>query len=241
MDDTKHKAAVDFAARLLESPAGPSVGRILLFGSVAQDRARLDSDVDVMVFSAMPFREIQEYTAQAAWEASVEWGEQVAQLTYSLSDLFQPRSYLLYSAINQGQEIYTMNEVDLRRMEADGLCRKADRYLDQAKHAFDRGDYELAIVGAYTAAELVAKALVFMKSDTELPTTHGGMLQIFSREYIRTGQVPEQWGRALNRGLESRSRALYDTSWIMDVPDTQPVIELADEMLSFLEQRLADS
>ena len=119
--DPKLNAAADFAARLLDSPIGPSIARIILFGSVASNQAGPQSDV--MVFSAAPRESRSEHAAQAAWEASVTWGEQVAQVTFCLDDLLQPRSYLLYDTINRGKEIFSMDEAKIRRMEAEGLYR----------------------------------------------------------------------------------------------------------------------
>ena len=82
--DPKLNAAADFAARLLNGPAGESVARIVLFGSVAGGVAGPSSDVDIMVFSSSSKKQRREEAAQAAWEATVEWGELVAPLTYPL-------------------------------------------------------------------------------------------------------------------------------------------------------------
>ena len=236
--DPKLNAAADFAARLLDSPIGPSVARIILFGSVASNQAGPQSDVDVMVFSAAPLENRSEHAAQAAWEASVAWGEQVAQVTFCLGDLLQPRSYLLYDTINRGKEIFSMEEAEIRRMEAEGLFRKAHRHLESAQRAASQGDFELAILGAYTASELAAKALILLKPGVDLPATHGGMIQVFSREYVKSGEAPERWGRTLNQGLEARSHALYDTLVTMVERDAEPVINLAQEMIDFLEKKL---
>jgi uncharacterized protein (UPF0332 family) len=191
-----------------------------------------------MVFLAAPAEERSEACAQAAWEASVQWGEQIAQLTYSLSDLIQPRSYLVVDTLQRGREIYSMEEDDIRRLEIDGLQRKAQNYLAQAEHASAQGDYELALVGADNVVELAAKALILLKPDLELPSSHGGMLQTFSREYIKTGEAPGEWGRQISRFLELRSRALSDTHAVIGEGETQPMIGLARSMIAFLQQKL---
>ncbi len=236
--DPKLNAAADFAARLLASPVGDSVARIVLFGSVARGEARPESDVDVMVFGFAPPKTLMKAASQASWEATVEWGESVAQLTYSLDDLLQPRSYLLYNALKRGREIYSMDETEIRHQEAVRLRNKAERHLTQAQRTLTQGNFELAIVGAYTAAELTAKALIMLKPNVELPSTHGGMIRMLSREYIQTGEAPESWGHMLSEKLELRSRALYDTLIEMTADDAQSVIDLAQEMMGFLEAKL---
>ena len=131
-----------------------------------------------------------------------------------------------------------MEEAEIRRMEAEGLYRKAHRHLESALRAAGQGDFELAIVGAYTASELTAKALILLKPGVDLPATHEGMIQVFSREYVKSGEAPERWGRILNQGLEARSHALYDTLVTMVERDAEPVINLAQEMIDFLEKKL---
>jgi uncharacterized protein (UPF0332 family)/predicted nucleotidyltransferase len=240
-DDPKKKAAVEFTRRLLDSPVGPRVARVILFGSVSRDEAGPDSDVDVLVFAGGPADELSRHAAEAAWEATLSQGEQVAQLTYGVDDLLQPRSYLIHDALKHGQELYTMNEQAIRRQEAAALERKAGRHLEQAQNALARGDFELAVVGAYTAAELAAKGLVLLRPDIKLPSSHGGLIQMFGREYVKTGLVPAEWGRLLNESLETRSQALYDTTSLIRHRDAEPVVTLAQGIFSFLEQTLADN
>jgi uncharacterized protein (UPF0332 family) len=110
--------------------------------------------------------------------------------------------------------------------------------LEQAQDAASQGNYELAVVGAYTSAKLVAKALILLKPGVELVASHGGLIQVFSREYVKTGQVPALWGRMLNEKLELRSRALYDTVIVITQNDTQSVLDLARDMLRFLSEQL---
>jgi uncharacterized protein (UPF0332 family)/predicted nucleotidyltransferase len=237
--DPKLNAAADFAARLLNGPIGDKVARIVLFGSVARGEARPESDVDVMVFANAARKVIAVPAGEASWEATVEWGESVEHLIYTLADLVQPRAYVVYNALKRGREIYTMNENDFRRQEARNLYDKASQILDESEVSLKVGAAELSVVGAYTASELAAKALLLLKPDIELPSTHGGLIQIFGREYIKTNEAPAIWGGLLREKLEVRRRALYDTTIIeMTEDDAQPVIDLAHEMLNFLKRKL---
>ena len=239
--DPKLNAAADFTACLLNSPVGDSVARIVLFGSVARGEARPNSDVDVMVFGFTSLTILSGAAAAASWEATVEWGESVAQLTYSLGDMLQPHTYLVYNALKRGREIYSMDETILRRQEATRLHHKAERQLDQAEAALAQGSFELAIVGAYAAAELAAKALVLLKPNIELPSTHGGLVQIFGREYVKTGEAPAAWGQSLRETLQLRGKALYDTLAEMTSNDARPVVDLARDLLGFLARKLEET
>jgi uncharacterized protein (UPF0332 family) len=235
--DPKLNAAADYAARLMNGPLGSQVARIILYGSVARNQARPDSDVDLMVFAAASREALQDASAEAAWEATVEWGELVSQLTYTVSDLLQPRSYLIYDTLHRGKKIFSMNESEIRQLEIEGLVQKARKTLDQAQRELEHGGYELAMVGAYTAAELAAKALLFLKPDVDAPHSHAGVIQIFSLEYVKTGEAPVKWGKVLHSGLDWRIRALYDVHSTPNAADIQQLIELAQEMLAFLDER----
>ena len=236
--DPKLNAAADFCARLLNSDLGNRVGRVILFGSVAGSMARPESDVDVMVFIAAPKPSRMEYAAQAAWETTVRWGELVSPLTYPLNQLFQPRSYVVYNALKRGREIYCMDENEMRRIETLALFNKARRHLEDAQLVADTGVYTLAVVGAYSAAELAAKALLLLKPGVAMPYTHGGIVQIFSREYIKTGEVPSSWGRMLNEKLQIRSESLYDPESATTSEDAYYAIKFEGEILTFLETKL---
>ncbi len=236
--DPKLNAAADFAARLLNGPVGHRVARIVLFGSVAGGVARPESDVDVMVFAALPEARRVEIAAEASWETALEWGESVSPLTYPRGRLLQPRPYVVYNALKRGREIFAMDESTLRRQEAALLYRTAERHLADAQRVLELDVYSLAIVGVYTAAELAAKALILLRPDVELPYTHGGMVQMFGREYVKTGEAPREWGRLLEQKLQLRSRSLYDPDLIPERDDAAPVIDLAQAMLEFLRSKL---
>ncbi len=236
--DPKLNAAADFTARLLNGPLGERVARVVLFGSVAGGVARPNSDVDVMVFADVSEPRLSEITADAAWEATTEFGELVSPLTYSLHRLYYRRPYVVYNALKRGQEIYTMDEAEERLREALNLYNKAQHHLGEAQTIFQQGLYTFATVAAYTAAELAAKALVILRPNVELPYTHGGMIQMFSREYVKTGEVPRDWGRLLETKLQLRSRALYETNMTPEKDDAASVMELAQNLLDFLRLKL---
>jgi uncharacterized protein (UPF0332 family) len=239
--DPKLNAAADFAARLLNSSIGDRVARIVLFGSVAGGVARPNSDVDVMIFAGVPPKVLSEATAEAAWDATVEWAELVSPLTYPRGRLFQPRPYVVYNALKRGREIYAMEEEEVRYQEALGLYKKARQHLDDAHAMIGQAIFTFAIVGAYTAAELAAKALVILKPGVELPYTHGGLVQIFSREDVKTGEAPREWSRLLEVKLQLRTRALYEPDVTPEKEDAQSVIDLAQEMLDFLQRKLDET
>ena len=134
-----------------------------------------------------------------------------------------------------------MDEPEIRRLEALGLRQKAERHLDQARTVLPQAAYELALVGAYTAAELIVRALLLLKPNVTMPHTHGGTTQMFGREYIKTGVAPREWGRLLDEKLQLRSGALYDVDTIISREEAESVIGLAQDMLDFLDHQLEET
>ena len=132
-----------------------------------------------------------------------------------------------------------MEESKIRTLEAQNLYRKAAIHLGEAKLALSQQAFHLALVGAYTSAELSAKALLYLKPEIDIPSKHGSIVRIFGREYVMTGEIPATWGISLNRVLISRSRALYDTMTIIeDSTKPEAAIDLAQEMLAYLGEKL---
>ena len=131
-----------------------------------------------------------------------------------------------------------MDDQTLRVEEAQALAHKAERILRHSEMIFGQGGYETAIEAAYNAAKLAAKALLLLKPGVELPGTHGGLSQIFGREYVRTGEVPREWSALLSQKLQLRNRAWYDAQTDFTEADVQSAIEFARDVLDFLHKRL---
>ena len=178
--------------------------------------------------------------ADIAWETTLSTDEYIAALAYNLNNLLEARSYLIFDAVHTGMELYRMEEIQIRKLEAQNLYRKAEIHLDEAQRALSQEAFHLALVGAHTAAELSAKALLYLKPEVEIPSKHGSIVRVFGREYVATGEVPSAWGKSLNRELELCSRALDDTTMIIkDRVQPEVVINLAQDMLSYLSEQLS--
>jgi uncharacterized protein (UPF0332 family)/predicted nucleotidyltransferase len=236
--DPKLNAAADFAARLLSSPVGDSIARIVLFGSVARGEARPDSDIDLLVFGSGPHERLSWAVAEAAAETIVEYGESVAPLAFGTGRLWWPLSYLVYDSLRRGKEIYRMDDAVVRLSEARKLARKAGKILDQAYDVCEQGGYETAIGAAYQAAELAVKALLVLKPSVQMPGSHGGVSQVFAREYVRTGEAPRDWSVRLSQELQLRHKAWYDVETDPLDSEARAAIDFAGEVLQFLRERL---
>ncbi len=233
----KERAAARFLELLLQSSMGPKVARVVLFGSLAEGRARPGSDVDLLVFGTGPLPDLSAAAADAAFEVAVETGESVEPLVYCTDDLAYP-SWFIAQAVRYGKELYAMDEERLRQEEAEVLLDLAREYRESAQHAAAHGFFRMAVDAAYNGAELAVKALILLAGASR-PTSHGGVVQTFGRLYVQAGRAPRELARRLGMGLELRNKARYDGHARIRSEDAQEVLRLVDDLIALAEQGLS--
>jgi len=237
--DPKLNAAADFAARLLNGPAGDSVARIVLFGSVARGEPKPESDVDLLVIGADDLDSLEKQVSDSAYDLLLEGSDYVSPMVYSLSEAAFPQAYFLYHVLKVGKEIYQMDDAQLRRKQAEIYEGLADEFIRTAEHALQGGYWRGAVDDAYNAAELSTKGLLFLRSQN-VPTTHGGIAQMFGKVYVTTGVAPRELGRRLSKYLDLHHKARYDGQAKIDGDAARESIDFAKEMLAFLNAQLME-
>ncbi|RMF37227.1 MAG: HEPN domain-containing protein [Chloroflexi bacterium] len=235
--ERKKRAIERFLAALLNSDLGDQVARVVLFGSLAEGRARPESDVDLLIFGTGRLAELSEAAADAAFEAALETGESVEPLVYCTDVMHYPH-YFAAQALRDGQELYRMDEKALRRAEAEAALGLAQEYLAAAQSSAEQEFYRLAVDAAYNSAELCVKALVLL-TGAERPKTHGGVVRLFGKLYVQSGRVSRDVGRRLNVYLELRNKARYDFHARITADDARGALALAQECITLLEETLS--
>lgn len=97
-------------------------------------------------------------------------------------------------------------------MNTQDLMIKAVRAAASAKILLDTGDKEGACDRAYYAMFNAARAALLASNaplEPDIARTHGGLISAFSLYLVKTGRVPVEHGRALNRVGELRLIADY--------------------------------
>lgn len=233
----KERAAARFLELLLRTAPGRRVARAVLFGSVAEGRARPQSDVDILLFGTGSLSDLSAAAADAAFEVALEMGESVEPLVYCTDDLAYPSGFII-QAMRYGKELYAMDEQQFRRDEAEVLLDLAREYRSSAQHAADAGFFRMAVDAAYNSAELAVKALILLAGASR-PTSHGGAVQTFGRLYVQTGRASRELARRLGIGLELHNKARYDGHARIRYDDAQDVIRLAGDLIALAEEELA--
>jgi uncharacterized protein (UPF0332 family)/predicted nucleotidyltransferase len=235
--ENKRKALDRFSRHLLSSPEGKNIGKIILFGSLIHGEVRDTSDVDVLILASGHLNEVENAAADAALEAGMEIGESVEPLVYCLDEVRYPSSYFIYNISRKGEEIYSMDEDQIRREESRGYRDLALEYLDGAIDSLKGGHPRLAVDAAYNAAELCAKGLLLIKMD-QIPASHGGIVIKFSEIYIKDGLVKRDLGRAMNKALALRNKSRYDRHAMIGSKEAKEVLKLTKDMMKILDKAL---
>lgn len=233
----KRRALNLFMERLLSNPLSKNVALVLLFGSLASGRADEESDIDLLVFGLRDLEALRDLCAQIAFEVGVETGESVEPILYPVTKYYHPDSLFLYHSIRRGEEVYSMKELKLTYLE--GACELASDYLRVAKFLFENEDYRQAADLAHNSLEMMVKALLALEMD-ELPRTHSGVVNRFGEIYVKSGEVPKEWGRDLRRALEIRNRARYDWTSSVSREEAERVISLSDKLEDFVRGKIRE-
>jgi uncharacterized protein (UPF0332 family)/predicted nucleotidyltransferase len=243
MDETailerKYRAIDDFSRRLLTSEVRDAIAKVILFGSVRKkEEVRADSDVDLLVLAAHSLDEVAEACLDISFETNMDLGESIEPLVYCVDSLRFPGSYFVYYNLKIGEEIYSMDEEKLRQEESRGCRELAGEYQRSAENSLKSGDYRLAVDGAYNAAELCAKGLLILRME-DLPASHGGIVGKLGEPYVRTGILPKEIGRELNKGLWLRAQARYDYHARIGENEARAMLNLAAELIADLSKEL---
>jgi uncharacterized protein (UPF0332 family)/predicted nucleotidyltransferase len=235
----KKDAAKDFTKILLASDIGGEVIKVILFGSVAKEEAKEESDIDLLVIASGSLDKVRDASAEASFQTWLKFHQGVEPLVYCIDSLRFRNSTFLEEVLRRGQEVFSVSEDERLKKEAGDYLSLSEQYLDSARRNLSEGDFLVAIDVAYNSAELCTKALILLKKDN-IPGSHGGVVNRFGELYVQSGEVPKGLGRSLNRHLELRNRARYDPHAEITPEGAKRVIDMAEEILKFLVNKLKD-
>jgi uncharacterized protein (UPF0332 family) len=171
-----------------------------------------------------------------AYEFMIEHNAPLEIVTSSIDDLFLLRDYFVYNVTRYGVEVYSMEKEEIKRQVVKDITGLSEEYLESAKEVLDRNRIRLAIDAAYNAAELAAKALILLKQD-DLPGSHGAVVSLFGKLYVKTNEVASEKGRKLNEALKLRNEARYKPNALLTAENAQEVIGLAEGLIKIISEK----
>ena len=122
---------------------------------------------------------------------------------------------------------------------APNLMAKAERAVASARALFELGDFDGACDRAYYAMFNAARAALLAIGTSEKPEiirTHNGLIAAFSQQLVKTGRVPLDLGRALNRAEDLRLIADYKNESV-DQEQSANVVQQAEMFVTEMRTR----
>jgi uncharacterized protein (UPF0332 family) len=95
--------------------------------------------------------------------------------------------------------------------ETEALLAKARRSLANARRSLEAGDADFAASRAYYAMFYAAEALLLSRGLAF--SKHGAVIAEFSREFVRSGEFPAEYGRALREAWRRGSLPTTTSGW----------------------------
>jgi uncharacterized protein (UPF0332 family) len=123
--------------------------------------------------------------------------------------------------------------------EIGALIAKAQRYLKSARLLLDDGDHESCVSRSYYAMFYCAQAMLLTGGLTF--SSHKGVISGFGEQFIKTGVLPRELGRALNKAFEKRQLGDYEAMPVVSSEDAGEVLTDAVEFCSAIERWLDES
>lgn len=130
------------------------------------------------------------------------------------------------------------NEEMVKQAELVRLVELGENYLAAARAMQKQGKYLRQVIDlGYNAAELCAKAMILAKQDV-LPRRHGGVVAIWSKLYVLSGEADREIGRLLNRSLDYRNLSRYDPKEAIDESMAADVLTVAVKLIEISKKLL---
>lgn len=109
--------------------------------------------------------------------------------------------------------------------EIESLVARSDKYLQSAELLLHNSDYESSVSRSYYAMFYCVQALLLTKGLTV--SSHAGLNTIFSEQFIKTGLLPRQMSRELNRAFEKRQLGDYESAFVLSEDEAREILEKA--------------
>lgn len=231
--------AIEYFSRELQRAMGPSLARLMLYGSVATGEAEVGSDIDIAAIHFGGETDVLDRVAEIGFETALRYGEIVECIPISVHEFRKGAHHSFFlREVQRGRVLFEMDEKDAIRQEAGEYFGLADEYRSYAKAALERGENRAAVDLGYNAAELLVKALILVRGES-LAQTHGGIVQQFGRLYVMSGTLDRSVGADLHKALILRGKARYDPKALLTKEDAGTVLQLVGVLASRLSGEIA--
>ncbi len=115
--------------------------------------------------------------------------------------------------------------------------QQAEESLDEAQYLFDGRKSSRSVVNrAYYAMFYSILSLLIFEPYSS--SKHSGVLSYFNRHFIKTGQIPKDIGRAVNKAFDIRQRGDYREEITLTSAQVEPYLGWARKFIDAVKGHL---
>jgi uncharacterized protein (UPF0332 family) len=113
--------------------------------------------------------------------------------------------------------------------ETKALIERAQRYLRSAEILLADKDYESTVSRTYYAMFYSAEAALLTK-DLSF-SSHKAVIAAFGEHFIKTGVLPKEMGRELNRAFGKRQIGDYEYTFVISAEEAEQLLQSGKEFV----------
>lgn len=111
---------------------------------------------------------------------------------------------------------------------------KANKFLEQARKAFDVEAYDSCLLTCYQAIFLSAKSVLFKDGYRE--KSHACVARYLEENYVKPGKLDRKWVELLDRFRDMRHDDEYNVFFMATKENCEEIIEFAEEFIAAMEK-----
>jgi uncharacterized protein (UPF0332 family) len=120
--------------------------------------------------------------------------------------------------------------------ETESLLKRAKRYIKSAQILLKDGDYESSVSRTYYAMFYSVQAILLTKKLSF--SSHKGAISAFGEHFIKTGMLPRELGRELNRAFEKRQIGDYEYTFVISKDEAEKILKSGKKFVAHITQHL---
>ena len=133
-----------------------------------------------------------------------------------------------------------MSREEEKRQLALYRMQQAEESLDEARYLL-AGDKSPRSVINRTYYSMFYSILALLIFEPYSSSKHSGVLSYFNRHFIKSGIIPKDIGRSVNKAFDIRQRGDYREKILLNPTQVEPYIDWADKLIESVRGLLKSS
>jgi uncharacterized protein (UPF0332 family) len=127
-----------------------------------------------------------------------------------------------------------------KRQLAINRLKQADESLDEAIYLFDGKKSPRAVINRsyYAMFYAILALLIFEEYGS---SKHSGVLSYFNTRFVKSGLIPKDHGRSVNKAFDLRIRGDYREQIALTMEQVEPYLEQAKNFIGAVRNHLTTS